>query len=156
MLKCIKGHTVYYAWERCKANGVYIERKITYSADLVSTSRTNDDFAAMTYHNAPDGDTHQTGEHCPLAGLNCVPDVVIDAMHNVYLGTWMRMLTYLMEGPRNVCRLSMNLKQQMNDKYLRLWLPSEFSRQPRTIFELGRWKATELRSSRLYTWYLLF
>jgi hypothetical protein len=42
----------------------------------------------------------------------------------------------------------------MNDQLLRLRLPSEFSRQPRTIFELDRWKATELRSSLLYTGYI--
>ena len=156
LLKCIKGHTGYFACERCKAKGVYIEKKVTYPARLVYESRTDNGFAAMAYHNAPDGDTHQNGEHCPLidAQLNCVSGVVVDVMHNIYLGTWKRMLNFLIGGPRGVCRLSMNQKVQVNDKLLRLRLPREFSRQPRTIFELDRWKATELRSSLLYTGYI--
>ena len=156
LLKCIKGHTGYYACERCKAKGIYTENKVTYPARLVYESRTDDGFAAMAYHNAADGDTHQNGECCPLidSHLDCVSGVVIDVMHTVYLGTWKRMLHFLMNGPRGVCRLSMNQKVQINDKLLRLRLPQEFSRQPRTIFELDRWKATELRSSLLYTGYI--
>lgn len=156
LLKCIKGHTGYFACERCKAKGVYVANRVTYPHHLVYQSRTDDEFSAMRYHNAPDGDSHQSGEPSPLidAQLNCVSDVVIDVMHNVYLGTWKRMLHFLKTGPRAVCRLSANQLQQMNDKLLRMRLPREFSRQPRTIFDLDRWKATELRSSLLYTGYI--
>jgi hypothetical protein len=158
LLKKIKGHTGYYACERCKAKGIYIQRKVTYPHHLVYEPRTDEGFAAMAYHNAPDGDTHQKGEPCPLvdAQLNCVSEVVIDTMHNIYLGTWKRMLQFLKAGSRAVCRLSMNQLVQINDKLLRIRLPREFSREPRTVFDLDRWKATELRSSLLYTGYIFF
>ena len=155
-LKCIKGHTGYYACERCQAKGDHIENKTIYPADMVYVSRTDEGFAAMAYHNAPNGDNHQNGQWCPLinARLNCVSDVVVDVMHNVYLGTWKRMLHFLISGSRALCRLSNNQKTRMNNKLLRLRLPHEFSRQPRTIFEIDRWKATELRSTLLYTGYI--
>jgi len=155
LLKCIKGHTGYHACERCRVKGEHRENRVTYPARNVYPARTDAGFAAMEYHNAADGDTHQTGQRTPLidAQLNCVSGVVLDVMHNVYLGVWKRMLHYLISGPRT-CRLSMNQRAQMNDKLLRLRLPQEFSRQPRTIWELDRWKATELRSSLLYTGYI--
>ena len=156
LLKNIKGHTGYYACERCKAKGNYVNNKVTYPGNIIYESRKDDRFAAMAYHNSADGDTHQNGIHCPLLDAQILPvsEVVIDVMHNIYLGTWKRLLQYLMTGPRQFCRLSMNQKTQLNAKLLRLRLPYEFSRQPRSIFELDRWKATELRSSLLYTGYI--
>ena len=148
-LKHIKGHTGYYSCERCKAKGNYGNHKVTYPGNIIYESRTDDRFAAMAYHNAAYGDTHQHGQHCPLLDAQIQP-----VMHNVYLGTWKRLLQFLIAGPRQVCRLSMNQKRQLNEKLLRLRLPHEFSRQPRSIFELDRWKATELRSSLLYTGYI--
>jgi hypothetical protein len=156
LLKNIKGHTGYYACERCKVKGNYVNNKVTYPGNIICTSRTDDSFAAMAYHNAADGDMHQNGQHCPLvdAQIQPVSEVVVDVMHNVYLGTWKRLLQFLIAGSRQVCRLSMNQKRQLNEKLLRLRLPREFSRQPRSIFDLDRWKATELRSSLLYTGYI--
>ena len=59
--------------------------------------RTDQAFAAMEYHDAPDGDNHQNGLPSPLtaAGVDAVSSVVIDVMHNVYLGTWKRFLMFL-------------------------------------------------------------
>jgi hypothetical protein len=156
LLKNTKGHTGYYACERCKAKGNYVNNRVTYQGNIIYESRTDDRFAAMAYHNAVDGDTHQNGQHCPLMDVQIQPvsEVVVEVMHNIYLGTWKRLLQFLFAGSRQVCRLSMNQKRQLNEKLVRLRLPNEFSRQPRTIFELDRWKATELRSSLLYTGYI--
>ena len=153
-LKCIKGHTGYYACERCKIRGVYHNNKVTYPMDGLYERRTDEAFAAMEYHDAPDGDNHQTGLPSPLiaGGLNAVSSVVIDVMHNVYLGTWKRFLMFLFAvGSRATCRLSQGQKRQVDERYLRIRLPREFSRQPRSIYDLDHWKATEFRSSLLYT-----
>ena len=64
------------------------------------------------------------------------------------------MLQFLKSGPRALCRLSMNQLVRMNGKLMRIRLPREFCRQPRSIFDLDRWKATELRSSLLYSGYI--
>lgn len=104
----------------------------------------------MAYQNTPDGDTHQKEG----TQLNCVSEFIIDVMHNVHLGMWKQMLQFLKAGSRAVCRLSMNQLVQINEKLLRIRLPREFARQPRSIFDFDRWKATELRSSLLYTGYI--
>ena len=156
-LKCIKGHTGYYACERCKIRGVYHNNKVTYPMVGIHERRTDEGFAAMEYHDAPDGDNHQNGLPSPLiaAGVNAVSSVVIDVMHNVYLGTWKRFLMFLFAvGSRATCRLSQRQKQQVDEKYLRIRLPREFSRQPRSIYDLDHWKATEFRSSLLYTGFI--
>ena len=153
MLKCIKGHSGYYACERCNIKGERVEGKIVYPSNVAVHPRTDAGFAAKEYCTI-NGDNHQrAAEQTPLinAGINCVSDFVIDAMHNVYLGTWKRMLHMLLRGPRGVCRLSMNQVHQIDSKLLKCKLPSQFARSPRTIMELDRWKATELRSSLLYT-----
>lgn len=152
-LKCIKGHTGYFACERCKVKGFHEHRRVLYPVDGVYAERTDADFAAMAYDRAEDGDNHQNPHQSPLigAGLNCVSGVVIDIMHNVYLGAWKRFLHFIFSGPRAACRLSNAQKNQLDMRFLGLRLPSEFSRQPRTIFQLDYWKATEYRSSLLYT-----
>ena len=154
-LKCIKGHTGYYACERCKVKGLYHANKVVYPVDGVYEKRTDADFAAMAYNvnQAEDGDQHQSGPPSPLiaAGQNCVSGFVIDAMHNVYLGVWKRFLHFLFNGSRRTCRLSNAQKTQLDRNFLRLRLPQEFSRQPRSLFQIEYWKATEYRSSLLYT-----
>ena len=152
-LKNIKGHTGYYACERCKVKGLYRERKVTYPVDGAYESRTDEQFAQMAYHNGADGDEHQSGQPSPLirAGLNCVSAVVLDIMHCAYLGVWRRFLQYLFTGPRRLCRLSNAQKNRLDMRLLRLRLPREFCRQPRTLFQMEYWKATEFRSSLLYT-----
>lgn len=88
----LKGSTGNYVCDRCTARGDYTQSNVTYPARLVYKPLDNDEFVAM----ASDGDTHQTGQRCPLidSQLNCVPCVVFDVMHNVYLGTWKRMLHF--------------------------------------------------------------
>ena len=156
LLKCIKGHTGYYGCERCKAKGVYVANKVTYEPNIVHGARTDAEFARRLYYNPPNGDTHQKQHPSPLVGaqLNCVSGFVLDIMHNVHLGSWKRMLQFLKSGPRALCRLSMNQLVRMNGKLMRIRLPREFCRQPRSIFDLDRWKATELRSSLLYSGYI--
>jgi len=73
-------------------------------------------------------------------------------MHLVCLGVVRRMLHYMQRGP-HTCRLSFQQRSDISDKLKALngELPSEFARQPRTLMELDRWKATELRQFLLYT-----
>eukprot|EP00794_Sanderia_malayensis_P012559 gene12559-13845_t len=63
-----------------------------------------------------------------------------------------RMLTYLKKGPRE-CRLCQSQLSEISGKLLSLngKIPSDFVRQPRSLDELERWKATEFRQFLLYT-----
>lgn len=76
----------------------------------------------------------------------------LDYMHLVCLGAMKRMLIYLWRGPVT-CRLSKVQREQVerNISQLKGALPAEFTRQPRSMEELDRWKATELRQFMLYT-----
>lgn len=68
------------------------------------------------------------------------------------LGVVRRMFHYMQGGP-NRCRLSFQQRSEILDKLKALngALPSKFAQQPRTLLELDRWKATELRQFLLYT-----
>ncbi len=73
-------------------------------------------------------------------------------MHLVCLGVVRRMLHYMKGGPKT-CIPSFQQRSEISDKLKALngELPSEFARQPRSLLELDRWKATELRQFLLYT-----
>ena len=73
-------------------------------------------------------------------------------MHMVCLGVTKHILHYLKKGPRK-CKLSSQQFAQTSDnvKALRGAMPSEFARQPRSLDELERWKATEFCQFLLYT-----
>lgn len=73
-------------------------------------------------------------------------------MHLVCLGVVRRILIYLKKGPR-ICKLSAHLVNRISGNLISLngQLPSEFARQPRSLDDLERWKATEFRQFLLYT-----
>ena len=73
-------------------------------------------------------------------------------MHMVCLGVTKRILHYLKNGPRK-CILSSQQFAQISDHLTSLkgTMPSECARQPRSLDELPRWKATEFRQFLLYT-----
>ena len=56
------------------------------------------------------------------------------------------------KGP-NTCRLSLRQRNDISERLVALngKMPSDFSRQPRSLTELDRWKATEFRQFLLYT-----
>ncbi len=147
-LKCIKGHTGYFACERCQMKGTHQQGRVLYNDQDVYEARTDRDFSRLTY--AP---THQVGES-PLirAGVNCVSAVVLDYMHLACLGVMRRMLGFWKDGPP-ICRLSARQRGQISEGLVRFngLMPSEFARQPRSLNEMDRWKATELRQFMLYT-----
>ncbi|XP_052472877.1 uncharacterized protein LOC128029257 [Carassius gibelio] len=124
-----------------------IERRVVYLMKGTSEGRTDEVFNRAGY---PD---HQK-QISPLvrAGILCVKQFPLDYMHLVCLGAMKRLLTYLWRGPV-ICRLSKAQREQvqMNISTLKQALPAEFSRQPRSMEDLDRWKATELRQFMLYT-----
>ncbi|XP_057301431.1 uncharacterized protein LOC130635924 [Hydractinia symbiolongicarpus] len=74
-------------------------------------------------------------------------------MHLVCLGVVKRLLNFLIkDGPR-LCKLSRNQITLISSKLVQLngTLPSEFVRQPRSLNEFCRWKATEFRQFLLFT-----
>jgi len=61
------------------------------------------------------------------------------------------MLNFISKGP-SICRIFSHQIRQISIKTLgiRLCMPSDFSRRPRSLDELAYWKATEFRQLILY------
>ena len=144
-LKCTKLHNAYNACERCTTRGTWDGRVIF--DELNAPLRTDENFANSMYLD------HQIGVS-PLASL-AVPIVtsfVLDYMHLVCLGVVRRMIMFWKSGPKKI-RLGFRLLDDISTALVncKSYIPREFARQPRSLKEVDRWKATEFRQFLLYT-----
>jgi len=148
-LKCIIAHTGYHACERCENKGETIQKRRVFNTTVGNKNlRTDKEFNEMKY--SPE---HQkSSSPLTLLSFKCVSKIPLDYMHLVLLGVVKRMLAYLKNGP-TICRLSNKNVQEISEKLISFngLLPSEFSRQPRSLDDFGYWKATEFRQFLLYT-----
>nr|XP_054921007.1 uncharacterized protein LOC129381839 [Dermacentor andersoni] len=80
-----------------------------------------------------------------------VKDVPLDYMHLVCLGVMQKLLVLWVRGPKEV-RLGSKVRSEISERNIKLakFIPSDFNRKPRSLVELDRWKATELRFFLLY------
>ena len=84
--------------------------------------------------------------------LGMVSQFPLDYMHLVCLGVTRRLLLLWMSGPLRVrigSRVVTQISSSLHD--LVQCVPREFARKPRSLAEIKRWKATELRQFLLYT-----
>ena len=146
-LKCIKPHNAYYSCERCVIKGSWNGRVVFNSNGQQHDLRTTHGFNDLQYVD------HQI-TRTPLLdiGVDCIHDFPLDYMHLVCLGVVKRLLSFLTRGPPN-CRLSHRHKSLISERLISYngLMPSEFARQPRSLTEVDRWKATEFRQFLLYT-----
>ena len=151
-LKCVKSHTGYFACERCIIKGNWKFNRIVLHSTETFEQRTDEKFLLCEYNE------HQCGRS-PLIALEfpCVSGFCLDYMHLVCLGVVKRILLFLKNGPAQ-CKLSMRQIKDISDQLLSYCgqLPSDFARQPRSLLEMDRWKATEFRQFLLYTGSLVF
>lgn len=84
--------------------------------------------------------------------IGMISQIPLDYMHLVCLGVVKRLLLLWMKGPLH-CRLGARIIDQISVglSALKNSIPSEFSRKPRSLREIERWKATEFRQFLLYT-----
>lgn len=145
-LKCVKTHTGYSACERCTVHGSW-DGRVVYNTQELFPLRKAQQFQNMAYED------HQI-EQSPLTdiGILCIEQFALDYMHCVCLGVVRRILSFLKHGPTQ-CRQSARQISEISNRLVSLsgLMPSEFARQPRSLLELDRWKATELRQFLLYT-----
>lgn len=152
-LKCTKGHTGYFACERCIVEGTYCNRQMFFD-EIDCPNRDDALFAAMTYTNHRNNQRdHQLGYSPPLQiNIPCMKGFPLDYMHLVFLGVMKRITKFMTEEPR-ICRLSSQQISRISGTLTELngVLPSEFVRQPRSLVEWKCWRATEWRTFLLYT-----
>lgn len=146
-LKQIVSHNGYHGCERCEIVG---ERKLNRTVYLGTNyqERTNEAFNEMKY-----ADTHQNSKSPLIGVVDCVTGFVLDYMHLVCLGIVRRLMRFWKTEATSPVRLSPSLIRALSSRLedLNGTLPSEITRQPRSLFESDRWKATEYRSFLLYT-----
>lgn len=76
----------------------------------------------------------------------------LDPMHFIYLGVFKRWLQFLFGIHVTRGKINNTAKTELSLEMLRCspWLPMEFNRRPRSICEISKYKATELRRILLY------
>ena len=141
----------YNSCERCIQKGEWVDRKVILP-EINAPLRTDLSFDKMfnpSHHHAAS----------PLKELNfgLVSRFNLDYMHLVCLGVMRRLLNMWKKGPLK-SRLSAKLITQLSERLcnFKFILPKEFSRKPRSLQELNRWKATEFRQFLLYTGPVMF
>lgn len=144
-VKCVKGHSGYSGCDKCTQSGVHVG-KMTFP-ETSAPLRTDVSF------NALEDEDHHKGLS-PFVELNVgmVSQFPLDYMHLVCLGVVKRMLLLWKKGPLR-CRLGSQDINQISDSllFLKNYIPCEFSRKPRSLDVIDRWKATEFRQFLLYT-----
>ncbi|KAJ7991280.1 hypothetical protein DPEC_G00000540 [Dallia pectoralis] len=109
-------------------------------------------------------EAHHLGSSPLLAtSLGLVSGFPLDFMHLVCLGVMRRLVYLWLKGPLS-CRLSSGQVNMLSEQLenVRRYTPVEFNRQPRTLTEIDRWKASEpvlLKSflhAAVYKHFLLF
>jgi hypothetical protein len=148
-ISCIKGHTGYYGCGKCNVVGKYVHNRVVY-LDLCAPLRTDFQFR----HEKDQFEDHHNGvsplEELDIDMVNSIP---YEYMHLVCLGVVRKMLQLWLRGKKKDYRLSAHQSEVISASLLNMksYVPSEFARKPRSLREIDRWKATELRQFLLYT-----
>ncbi|XP_047131240.2 uncharacterized protein LOC124810418 isoform X1 [Hydra vulgaris] len=159
MLKGIISHCGFHSCERCTMVGRSLKNRIVFSHHEKNVVlRTDQIFRTNGYFFKDDNNRSHQISKSPLHDVESIGFVsmfLLDYMHLVCLGVMRRILYFLKGSIKGTSsgKLSANMVNQVSEKLTSLngKLPSDFVRQPRSLVELDRWKATELHSFLLYT-----
>ena len=144
-LKGIISHTWHNPFERCCVPGRF-KGRVVFNDEIEYPKRNEEIFKQFGY-----SDHQNTVSPLTEKGIDVINLFPLDYMHLVCLGAVRRILNYLKTGPDR--KISANQINEISSLLLSLnvYLPNEISRQPRSLKELDRWKATEFRQFLLYT-----
>lgn len=152
-IKCIKGHGGFFGCEKCVQKGSSVNRRVVF-LETQAKVRTDESFKLKIQ------EKHHLGTS-PLLNLNIglVTQVPLDYMHLVLLGCMRKLLLYwIRKGDHNVRLGYTHQVSHISEKLLSLakHMPKEFSRKPRSLKDIDRFKATEFRQILLYTGPIVF
>ncbi|KAE8740384.1 hypothetical protein FOCC_FOCC014123 [Frankliniella occidentalis] len=150
-VKGIVSYTAYYGCGRCGQKGMYRGR-MTFPA-MSDELRTDETFRFETqpdHHNNASPLLELDAE----LGLDMIQSFPLDYLHLICLGVVKRLLLWLLIGCKGVRR------KQISEENLRIingrlrvagsFWPREFSRKPRSLDDIKRWKPVEFRQFVLY------
>ncbi|CAI6352292.1 unnamed protein product [Macrosiphum euphorbiae] len=148
-----KGHSGFYSCPRCDIEGIYYENRVCFPG-IKGNSRTHIDFVNRTneeYHV-----TDSISILTDIPHIDIVHSFSLDYMHLVCLGVTKKIILLwlgnLKKSPLHVRLQNKNVQAiSSNLLSLRPHICSDFSRYPRGLNDLPRWKATEFRLFLLYS-----
>lgn len=150
MVRNITQFSGYFVCDRCEQKGV-CDKKITYQDTHTYKLRTDESFRTQ----AQEEHHHGVSPFCALP-IDMIQTFPLDYMHHTCLGVMKKLLLVCIRDCDN--KLSANQVDEVGSKLLalKLFIPSIFARKPRTLSDIDRWKATELRQFLLYTGQLVY
>ncbi|KAJ8687201.1 hypothetical protein QAD02_022995 [Eretmocerus hayati] len=152
-IKSVKGHTGFYACERCTVRGFKVDNTTVYPLNE-GILRTDESF-----RNRANEEHHH--ELSPLLlidpPINMIILFVLDFMHLVCLGTTKKLISdfwltpsYKILTRNDILRVSARLGNLNNQ------IPAEFQRTTKSLQKFGEFKATEYRFITLYSGMFVF
>lgn len=144
-VKAIQSHNSTFACEKCTVRGVrYKGREIFL--DNNAALRTDEAF-----HNRQQPEHHKGDSPLEDLQTKMVSEFRLEPMHLVYAGVFKRWLHFLFDVV-TIAKINNRAKYQLAIEMLHCstWVPLEFNRRPRSIYEMPKYKATEMRRILLY------
>ncbi|CAI6373797.1 unnamed protein product [Macrosiphum euphorbiae] len=148
-----KGHTGFSSCLRCFIDGVRIGSRTCFPGTRF-IKKTHTDFINRTHEEHHMTDSISILTDVPHIDMVC--NFSLDYMHLVCLGV-VKKLILLWLGNLKCAPLSVRLQSRSvhvissNHLSLRPFITNDFSRYPRSLSDVSRWKATEFRLFLLYT-----
>lgn len=148
-VRCTAKYNGYFGCGKCDQEGVWASGRVVFDK-MNAKLRTHHDFKNRTQK------SHHDDLVCPLLKieqLDIVQSFPLDYMHLVLLGVMRKFLYIWRKGTKYISSFFTAAHIEILDSKLasiRKYWPSDFNRKPRSITELERWKATELRQFLLY------
>lgn len=148
LLKRTVAYNAYHGCERCITKGSFRGRVIF--EDIDAPLRTD-----HTFINQSDPSHHVGVSSLLRLNIQPVSGFVLDYMHLVCLGVVKKLVLLWKSGTKHnlTHKLSRDMLARISERLLsfRKRFPKEFSRKPRSLYEVEHWKATEFRTFLLYT-----
>jgi len=157
-IKQVKGHSGYFACEKCIEEGIYLSGSISFPNGTAQL-RTDESFVSCS------NEEHHIGVSplLEISSFGLVSSIPLDYMHLCCLGIMKKILNFMVRGTLvpNSCgsiRLSRDQIEHVNRlmKIVAQWLSKDFSRIPLNLNDFKTYKATELRQIMLYTGPFIF
>ncbi|KAI8125589.1 hypothetical protein CVS40_4497 [Lucilia cuprina] len=141
----IKGHMSLNGCSWCRQIGVRIDNVNTFST-YIGEKRTNEDFQQRTFKDFHKPMYLELQMKLEVVGIKMMTQFPLDAMHLIDLGITKKILSAII-NKKTINQVNQSSIQQISEKLMSLskHIPREFSRKPRALSEIGRWKATEFR-----------
>ena len=149
-IKCIKGHTGFYACERCCVKGYRQNNRTLFPLDG-SLKRTDDSFRSQ------ENKGHYLSMISPLTQINppidMVGSFVLDFMHLCCLGVSKKLLVDYWTKAGSCHKLKREDIHRISQRLVNLsnQVPHEFQRTTRSLGDISKWKTTEFRLFSVYT-----